>query len=575
MKKLNWLIVPLFALLLAACGDNDQSSAPETSDTAAASAMVSIANPYAAEAAMDILNEGGTAIDAAIAALAVLGLVEPQSSGIGGGGFLLYYDAESGEVSAYDGRETAPNAIRPEHFQNPDGSPRSFFDIVRGGTSVGVPGSLAVLELVHEAHGNLPWGDLFDGAIALAEDGFEISPRLRWSMTRAPWTAQMPDTVAYFYDEAGAVREAGSILQNMAYGETLRTIAAEGADAFYEGDLAEAIVAKVTRSEINPGLLSVQDMAGYTAVERDVICTPYRAYQICGMPPPTSGSMIIQMVLGMVEGYDLAALEPGSAEAVHLISEASRLAFADRDMFIADSDFVAVPTLGLVSEDYLARRASLISPLSSLGVAAAGNPWPDEMEERSPDETPDVPGTNHMSIVDGYGNAVSFNSSVESVFGSHLMVGGFFLNNQLTDFSRALQRDGRPIANGAAPGKRPRSSMAPIIILDEAGELFAVIGSSGGSRIPLAVAQDTIAIIDWNMGMQEALDLPRHSNRNGSTDLEVGTELAEIAPTLEAMGHVVRQVRFDSGTHGIMIRDGVMEGGADPRREGVVLSDQE
>ncbi len=570
MTKLKTLFLLLLSLGLAACGNDQSEEASET--TPASSIMVAVANPLAAEAAMDILREGGTAIDAAIGALAVLGLVEPQSSGIGGGGFLLYYDAETGEISAYDGRETAPAAIRPEHFQNPDGTPRSFVDIVRGGASVGVPGNLAALDLVHQEHGALPWSELFEAGVEIAETGFAISPRLRWSMTRAPWTAQMPDTLAYFYDDAGNVLEEGTILQNPHYAETLRSIASEGASVFYEGAIASAIVEKVRGSEVNPGTLSLRDMADYQAVEREVICSPYRTYQICGMPPPTSGSLVIQMVLGLLEGFDLAALEPGSVEAVHLISEASRLAYADRDMFIADPDFVAVPVQGLVSDDYLGQRAAQINPIISMGVAEPGNPWPDDMEERSPDITPDVPGTNHMSIVDQYGNAVSFNSSVESVFGSHLIVGGFFLNNQLTDFSRELQRDGRPIANGAAPGKRPRSSMAPIIILNADGGLFAVMGSSGGSRIPTYVVQDIVALIDWDMTMQEAIDMPRHANRNGATDLEIGTTLAAIAPALEALGHNVRLTPFDSGTHSIRIVDGVMDGGADPRREGVVLS---
>ncbi len=567
----RFLVALGLGLLLTSCGERGQDSVVETAS--AGPIMVAVANPHAAEAGMSILRRGGSAIDAAVAVQAVLGLVEPQSSGLGGGAFLLYYDAATGEVSAYDGREMAPRAVRPDHFLDADGRPRAFQDVVAGGQSVGVPGVVAMLDLAHQDHGILPWSGLFESAIAQADDGFEISPRLRFFTTLAPWTAQMPDTLAYFYDDAGEPLAAGTTLRNPAYAATLRTLAREGASTFYDGEIARAIVEGVQNAAVNPGAMTLDDMAAYEALQRNAICRPYRAYVVCGMPPPTSGGVTVQMILSLLEGFDLSALAPGSVEAVHLISEASRLAYADREMYLADADYVAVPVEGLLSATYLANRARLISTERSMGVAEAGDPWSDEALPRAPDLTPDVPGTSHFAIVDALGNAVSMTTSVESIFGSNVMVGGFFLNNQLTDFSFEPQRNGHPVANAPAPGKRPRSSMAPTIILTDEGELFALIGSAGGSRIPGYVVQTIIALIDWDMSMQEALDLPRHTNRNGAIDIEAGTALEALAPALLALGHQVRATRLNSGNHGIRIKDGVMDGGADPRREGVVLAD--
>jgi len=571
IKMKRFLIALSFAFLATACEQAQSDVASNEGD--APHMMVAVANPLAAEAGMEVLRAGGSAIDAAITVQAVLGLVEPQSSGPGGGAFMLYFDAATGEVEAYDGREMAPRATRPNHFLGTGGTPRGFAEVVTGGQSVGVPGVVAMLEMVHGRHGTLPWADLFGQAATLADEGFAVSPRLRYFMDLTPWTRAMPDPQAYFSDEDGNLLNVGDTLRNPAYGQTMQLLAQEGAGALYEGALAESIIDAVQNAPVNQGAMTLDDLAAYEALEREVICRPYRTYQVCGMPPPTSGGVTILQILSLLEPFDLVAVGPGSIEAVHLITEASRLAYADRDMFIADADFVAVPTEGLLSANYLQVRAAMIDPAHTMASVEAGNPWPDNVPPRAPDLTPDVPGTSHVAIIDAAGNALTMTMTVESIFGSNVMVGGFFLNNQLTDFSFEPQRDGYPVANAPAPGKRPRSAMSPTMIFDEEGTLFAIIGSGGGSRIPLYVVQSIIAIIDWDMTMQDALNMPHHTNRNGATELEAGTELEALTPALEAMGHEVRTARMNSGTQGIRIVDGVMDGGADPRREGVVLAE--
>jgi gamma-glutamyltranspeptidase/glutathione hydrolase len=568
MKTGFSIFIALAAGLLAACGDSERQP-PE----GASGGMVAIANIHAAEAAMAVLRDGGTAIDAAVAAQAVLGLVEPQSSGPGGGAFLLYYDAASGEVLAVDGRETAPRATRPDHFLNADGTPRAFGEVVAGGQSVGVPGVMAALQSVHERHGAQPWADLFDPAIALAEEGFGISPRLRYFMDLAPWTRMMPDPRAYFTDETGELPAVGDLLRNPAYADSLRLLAEGGARVLHEGHLADAIVTAVQEAPVNPGALTHDDLRTYAPVDRELLCAPYRAYRVCAMPPPTSGGVAVLQILALLEPFDLAAMAPRGPEAVHLITQASRLAYADRALYLADPDFIAVPTRGLLNTDYLRGRGQLIDRGMDMGPAEAGDPWPGNAPPRAPDQSADVPGTSHIAIVDGAGNAISMTTTVESVFGSNVMAGGFFLNNQLTDFSYVPHAYGRPVANAPAPGKRPRSSMAPVMVFDADGNLFALLGSGGGSRIPLYVVSAVIALIDWDMPMQVALNLPHFANRNGATELESGGDLNDLAPALAALGHDVQFSVMNSGTHGIRIRDGVMDGGADPRREGVVLSD--
>ncbi len=565
-KLFRFLTIVAVAALAVSCGDRETRRTDGDSQI-----MVAAANPHAAEAGMAVLRAGGSAIDAAVAIQTVLGLVEPQSSGPAGGAFLLYYDAASRRVEAYDGREMAPRATRPDHFLGPDGTPRAFADVVAGGQSVGVPGVMAMLEMAHTRHGTLPWSDLFEHAIALAKEGFAVSPRFRFFMDFAPWTQAMPGPQAYFSDENGNLLDAGERLRNPAYADSMRRLAREGAGVMYEGALAEAIVEAVANAPVNPGAMTLEDLAAYRPLERSPLCRPYRDYFVCGMPPPTSGGVVVLQILGLLEGFDLSVMEPGGAAFVHLLSQASRLAYADRDMYLADPDYVAVPAEGLLSPNYLYGRTQLIDVNRDMGRAEAGDPWSDEALPRAPDLTEDVPGTSHFAVVDAAGNAVTMTTTVESVFGSNVMAGGMFLNNQLTDFSFEPQRGGHPVANAPAPGKRPRSSMAPIMVFDAEGELFALVGSAGGSRIPLYVVQAVIALVDWDMTMQEALDLPHFGNRNGATELETGTELEALVPALEALGHPVRTTVMNSGTHGIRIHEGRMDGGADLRREGVVL----
>ncbi len=534
-------------------------------------AMIAAAHPAAAEAGARILAAGGDAIDAAIAAQMVLGLLEPQSSGIGGGGFLLYYDAARDTVESYEGRETAPAAADERLFLAADGTPRPWPEAAVGGLPVGVPGVVRMLERVHRAHGRTPWAHLFDPAVVLAERGFAISPRLAYMIERNPDLARFPEARAYFFHPDGSPKRAGETLINPAYAETMLAIAREGADALHEGRIASEIVAAVQDDPVNPGALALTDLAGYRAKERPPVCGDYRRHRVCSMGPPSSGGVTLLQILGLLERFDLAALTPGSVEAVHLISEASRLAFADRNRYLADTDFVPVPVAGMLNHDYLRRRAGLIDPDRAMGEATPGAPPGSDGLARADVASPEFASTSHLSVVDARGNAVSFTTSVERAFGSRLMAAGFFLNSQLTDFSFAPTGEHGPVANRVQPGKRPRSSMTPTLIFDEAGRLVASLGSPGGSSIIGFVAQSVIALLDWGLDAQAALSLPRHVNRNGATELEAGTALEEIAPALETLGHEVSIRPMVSGLHAIRRVDGILEGGADPRREGIAL----
>ena len=533
--------------------------------------MIAAANPLAAAAGLDILRQGGSAVDAAIAAQMVLNLVEPQSSGIGGGGFMLHFDAASGETSAYDGRETAPAAETPDLFLDGQGKPLRFLDAVIGGRAVGVPGLLAMLARAHRDHGRLPWARLFAPAIALAEKGFAISPRLHQLIARTPGLAAQATARRYFLTPALEAKPIGAILVNPAFAATLKTIAQFGPARFYGGAIAADIVATVRGASGNPGRLTMGDLAAYRAPVRPPVCRPYRQWRVCGMGPPSSGGVTTLEILGLLERFDLAALAPGSVDAVHLISEASRLAYADRGRYLADSDFVAVPVAGLLDRGYLARRGAMIDPARSLGRALPGTPAPAPAVVGAP--TTEGNQTTHLVVVDDAGNAVSMTSSVESAFGSRMMVRGFMLNNQLTDFSFRPVIDGAAVANRVAPGKRPRSSMAPTLVFDAKGRLKLAIGTPGGSRIIAFVAEAVIAVLDWNLDVARAVALPHHVNRNGPTELEAGTALEAIAPALAARGAAVVVRRLNSGLHAIAVTARGLEGGADPRREGVALGD--
>jgi gamma-glutamyltranspeptidase/glutathione hydrolase len=535
--------------------------------------MISAANPLASEAGREILRAGGSAVDAAIAAQMVLTLVEPQSSGIGGGAFLMHFHGKDGKVEAYDGRETAPAAIRPDVFLTADGKRRAFRDVSTGGAAVGVPGVMAMLELAHRDHGQLPWARLFDPAIRLAEHGFPISPRLHRMIARAKDMKNFPAARAYFFSPSGDPLPVGHRLRNPALADTLRRLAAGDTDVFYAGPIATDIAKAVRTAPRNPAKMTVADIQAYAAKKREPVCRPYRTYRVCGMPPPTSGGLTTLQILGLLESFDMARIPPGSVNAVHLISEASRLAYADRGRYIGDPDFVSVPVNGMLEKSYLRRRAGRISATGSMGKALPGRPPGPDRAEYATDDRDGYPSTSHLSVIDGAGNAVSMTTSIERAFGSRLMVRGFLLNNQLTDFAYLPRRNGLPVANAVAPGKRPRSSMSPTLVFDEDGDLFATVGSPGGSRIIAYVTKTLIGLIDWKLGMQAAIDLPTHVNRNGTTELEKGTPLEERADGLRRLGHDVKIRTLTSGLHGIRVTPYGYDGGADRRREGEALGD--
>ncbi len=535
--------------------------------------MVAAANPHAARAGLNILRAGGSAVDAAIAVQLVLTLVEPQSSGIGGGGFLMYYDRSSGEITAYDGRETAPAAATEKIFLSPDGEPLGFFDAVMGGKSVGVPGIVRLFEQVHGAHGRLPWPDLFSPATALAENGFEVSPRLNFLLT---WDrdrlAEFPGTREYFLDREGQPLLVGTLLKNPALADTFRILAAEGAPAFYGGGIAADIVATVRTAPRAPGSLGLSDLASYSAKKRQPICGKYRDNHICGMGPPSSGGLTTLITLGILENFDLASVKPGSVKAIHLISEASRLAFADRAAYMGDADFIEIPIAGLLAADYLKDRATLIDPDRAMTTAAAGKVVGWTGPPPGPEATLAQPSTSHFTVVDGDGNVVAMTSSVEFAFGSHLMVRGFLLNNQLTDFSFRPSKDGAPVANRVEGGKRPRSSMSPTIVLDRDNRFRLAVGSPGGSNIIGYVTKTLVGALDWNLDVQQAISLPNHISRGGPLYVETGTVYQDLTGPLASLGHDARSRRLNSGLHGISRdADGKLYGGADPRREGVAV----
>jgi len=567
----------LACLLFSACSFATEPTQPEQGFSTGQQALVTArdfmivtANPIASKAGYEILEAGGTAMDAAIAAQLVLNLVEPQSSGIGGGAFLVYYDSGAKALTTLDGRETAPASIRPDHFIGEDGKPLPWWQRVVGGQSVGVPGTLKLLEEGHQRFGKSDWAELLQPAIRLARQGFTVSPRMAASIARAKdrGLAKFENTRKYFFTDDGEPLPAGYQLTNPLFAETLESIARQGARAFYHGTIGEAIVAAVNQSA--PGFMSQEDLRNYQVVERPPVCVRYRQYQVCGMGPPSSGALSVGQTLGVLNHVALGN-RGFEASAIQLISDAQKLAYADRALYIGDSDFVSVPVSGMLDPDYLAGRADLITRGSAMPKAEAGSP-PGLEAGRSAHSGKELPGTSHLSIVDQYGNVLSMTTTIETGFGSRVMAAGFLLNNELTDFSAVAERDGLEVANRIEPGKRPRSSMAPTIVFDAAGKPVMAIGSPGGSRIINYVSKTIIGVLDFGMDIQAAISAPHFSNRNGDTDLEAGTVVADLGGELEAMGQKVRIRDMNSGLHGIVIeKNGHLQGGADPRREGQAL----
>jgi gamma-glutamyltranspeptidase / glutathione hydrolase len=589
------------ALTLVACHSpvTEQPPAPELgsgyrSDLTLRHAerhMAAAANPLAAAAGREMLRQGGSAIDAAIAMQAVLTLVEPQSSGIGGGAFIMLWDGQN--VHAYDGRETAPAGATERLFLRADGTPMGFAEAQIGGRSVGTPGVLRALEMAHNKTGRLPWATLFEPAIRLSQQGFAISPRLHALIAADRYIPQSPEMAAYFLNADGTPKATGTLLKNPALAAVFERIAKEGPDALYHGPIADEIARKV-QGHSNAGSLSQADLQGYRAKERAPLCTDYKQWKVCGMPPPSSGGIAIAQILGTLQALEArnpqlaiapmkplksaspAGLEP-TPEAVHLLAEAGRLAFADRALYVADADFVPVPLAGLVAPDYLAKRAALIGE-RSMGVAKPGTPAGIQVAY-APDRSPLRISTSQVVAVDDQGGAVSMTTTVEAAFGAHVMVQGFLLNNQMTDFSFTPEENGQPVANRVEPDKRPRSAMAPTLVFDRhSGELLATVGSPGGSQIIEYVSKSLVAMLDWQLDPQAAISLPNFGSRNGATELEAGLFSPGLKQALKDKGHALSEIDMTSGVQAIVrTRDAQgkvsLSGGADPRREGEALGD--
>ena len=549
------------------------ASTPNKKSATGENWIISVANPHAAEAGAAVLRAGGNAVDAMVAVQLTLGLVEPQSSGLGGGGFLLYWDNNAQKLHSVDGRETAPQNINPKHFLDANGKTLKFFDAVVSGRSVGVPGLPKLLHQTHQKFGNKAWEGLFSHPLKLAEDGFKVSPRMAGLIERrATGLSRFDTTRAYFMDDNGKPLRRGTLLKNPAYAQSLLDFQKEGADVFYKGRIARQIVDVVQNAKDNGGTLTLGDMQNYKAKERQPVCAPYRGYSVCGMGPPSSGAIAIGQILGTLEPFDLKALGPNNPTAWQLIGDATRLAFADRGRYVADEDFIVVPKKGLLETSYLQKRAQSLKVGDRLKQANPGTPAFDHAFNYADDEAIELPSTTHFTIRDSDGNIVSMTTSIESAFGSNLMAGGFMLNNQLTDFSFRTHVDSQLIANSIAPGKRPRSSMSPTIIFKD-GKPVMALGSPGGSRIISYVAQAIIAVIDWDMSIQEAFDNPHITNRFGTFALEASSKAIELQAPLEAMGYRTVSISLNSGLHGITIKDNTLIGAADRRREGVVIAE--
>lgn len=562
-----------------------ESGYEEKPGWSAESFAVAAANPLATDAGYQVLQAGGNAIDAAIAVQMVLNLVEPQSSGIGGGAFLMHYDGA--EVRAYDGRETAPQGVNGELFVE-NGEPLAFMDAVASGLSVGVPGTLRMLEKAHAQHGELAWADLFTPAITLAEEGFAVSNRLHTSLASEELLRQDPLASQYYYDADGEPIAVGETLKNPALAEVFRRVAAHGSVAFHEGAVAEDFVARVQNHSVRPGSLTLEDMSGYEALDREPLCTPWQQWEVCGFPPPSSGHLTVMQILGMLDKQPLleAPLDNGASSSgwLHQFLEASRLAFADRGRYIADPDFVDAPGGDwelMLAPQYLQQRSALIDEMSMGDTAEPGNPGELEVSWASQPEQPEY-GTSHISIIDEDGNAVAMTTTIEQAFGSRILsdggtglAGGFLLNNELTDFSFEPEIEGEPVANRVEPGKRPRSSMSPTLVFDqESGELVASLGSPGGAAIIHYTARTLVALRDWGLNAQEALNLPHAITLGDDVFVEEGRFAEATIDSLRERGHTVSERELTSGLQAIMrLNDGTLFGGADPRREGVVMGE--
>lgn len=534
--------------------------------------MVTAANPEATQAGAEVLARGGNAVDAMVAVQLMLGLVEPQSSGIGGGSFLVYWDSKKQRLTTYDGRETAPSAANEDLFLDKNGKPLKFYDAVVGGRSVGTPGTVKLLWDVHQKYGALDWDEVVLPIAQKAEQGFTISERLSMLIENdVDFLTRHPTTAAYFLNKDGTPKTQGTLLKNPDYAQTLRTIAEKGSDGFYKGPVATAIVNAVQKEAAsNPGKLSLADLANYQVKNRQAVCAPYKQYDVCGMGPPSSGALTLGQILMLTEPFKLNELGSNNPTSWQILADASRLAFADRGLYMADSDFFDVPVKGLLDQKYIAERSALITPNEALQKVSAGSPPAIKTVQLAQDQAIELPSTTHFNIVDSQGNVISMTSSIENVFGSRVMAAGFLLNNELTDFSFVANKDGKPVANRVEANKRPRSSMAPTIVMHD-DKPYLAIGSPGGSRIIGYVAQSIIAHVDWGMDIQQAIDQPRMINRFGAMDVEINTPLAEYAQQFEAMGYSVNKRDLNSGLHAIRITETGLEGAADPRREGVAL----
>lgn len=532
--------------------------------------MISTTEELASEAGAWIMENGGNAIDAVIAAQLVLNVVEPHSSGIGGGGFLLYYDAKNKETLYFNGRENAPNKAFAEMFLDKNNEPRNFHDAVRGGLSVGVPGLLKILKASHEKYGKLPWKTLFKPAISIAKNGFIVNERMNLLIEKISYLEDFSESKEIYLDKNHKPLKAGDKIKNLKLANTLEIIANEGIKPFYQGEIAQDIVKAVQNSKINPGYLELSDLKNYQIKKGDLICSKYRQYKVCSMPLPSSGGVTILQILGILENFDLKKYKANSADFIHLFAEASKLAYADRNEYLADVQ--EVPIDGLIDKNYLKKRAKLIKKDKILQNVKPGNfKNLQNLAQRNlvADDSKELPSTTHLSVIDKDGNSVALTSSIEYYFGSGLSVRGFMLNNQLTDFSFVPVKNNKKVANRVEPNKQPRSSMSPALIFDQDDNIKMIVGSPGGPRIIQFVAKTIINHLDFNMDIQQAISSPNFVELNNVLELEESTKIAKLKPQLEKLGHKIKILPITSGINAVSIKDKIY-GGADPRREGFV-----